>query len=605
MKIKITKPHKSILEPMEFELPDFTVLTGKNGSGKTHLFEAISDKENGLVTNNRQAISNITYIAYNQLNPIVDQQCGPNLISQRVNQIWNELNQVVQRFSRQKIAYSGIPENDPILLHISNVNYRRAILDISKRAGKVPSILTEDDISVYISGTDFSDANLFNSQFALIFKNYQIHHFDNMVYQMYEQKGIKGGKPYLSEEEFAQKFGPPPWDFVNGILKRLCLPYEVNNPMNTTRETSFIFKLRHSEKGFEINTNDLSTGEKTLMSLALAIYNTTGEGHRTGLLILDEPDAPLHPSMSNLMLQILQEDILKKQGIPVIISTHSPTTIACAPPDSLFKISAEDKIPKHCDYSDSIELLSCGIPNLRVSIESRRQVFVENQNDVFYYESLFNIVSRLHHFDTVPQFLPPHKQDGSNCDAVLNIVHSLRDMGNDLVYGLIDWDLHHTSEQQVIILGGGKRYAIENYIFEPHLVCLYLIHKNFITSAECGIADCHSYIDVIKRIETLPETINQLVNYIQGKLTFENQTPSKTVESVFISGYKIELPEEYFVTQGHALEEKYKDIWPKLKSIRPNNGGDCALKLDIIHSVINDMPQLLSVDIVGTFESFK
>jgi hypothetical protein len=87
---------------------------------------------------------------------------------------------------------------------------------------------------------------------------------------------------------------------------------------------------------------------------------------------------------------------------------------------------------------------------------------VENQNDVFYYESLFNILSRLHHFDTVPQFLPPNKQDGSNCDAVLNIVHSLRDMGNDLVYGLIDWDLHHTSEQQVIILGGGKRYAIEN-----------------------------------------------------------------------------------------------------------------------------------------------
>jgi ABC-type multidrug transport system ATPase subunit len=151
-----------------------------------------------------------------------------------------------------------------------------------------------------------------------------------MVYQMYEQKGIKGGKPYLSEEEFAQKFGTPPWDFVNSILKRLFLPYEVNNPMNTTRETSFIFKLRHSEKGFEINTNDLSTGEKTLMSLALAIYNTTGEGHRTDLLILDEPDAPLHPSMYNLMLQILQEDILKKQGIPVIIPPFSDDYRLCS-----------------------------------------------------------------------------------------------------------------------------------------------------------------------------------------------------------------------------------------------------------------------------------
>ena len=41
MKIKIVRHHKSIPSGLDFELPEFTVLTGENGSGKTHLFEAL------------------------------------------------------------------------------------------------------------------------------------------------------------------------------------------------------------------------------------------------------------------------------------------------------------------------------------------------------------------------------------------------------------------------------------------------------------------------------------------------------------------------------------------------------------------------------------
>ena len=35
MEIKIIQKHKSINPPCEFEFPEFSVLTGKNGSGKT------------------------------------------------------------------------------------------------------------------------------------------------------------------------------------------------------------------------------------------------------------------------------------------------------------------------------------------------------------------------------------------------------------------------------------------------------------------------------------------------------------------------------------------------------------------------------------------
>ena len=41
MKVSIRKNHKSIHLIQDLELPDFVVLTGKNGSGKSHLMEAM------------------------------------------------------------------------------------------------------------------------------------------------------------------------------------------------------------------------------------------------------------------------------------------------------------------------------------------------------------------------------------------------------------------------------------------------------------------------------------------------------------------------------------------------------------------------------------
>ena len=46
IKIKIKEKYKSLIARTEFELSDFCVLTGKNGSEKSHLLEAISNKSN-------------------------------------------------------------------------------------------------------------------------------------------------------------------------------------------------------------------------------------------------------------------------------------------------------------------------------------------------------------------------------------------------------------------------------------------------------------------------------------------------------------------------------------------------------------------------------
>ncbi|PTT43920.1 ATP-binding protein [Aeromonas sp. HMWF016] len=602
MKIKIRKNHKSIQSNLEFELPIFTVLTGENGSGKTHLFEAIGNADNGEVYLDGELLKSISYIPFGGLNPQVDQQCDPAQISQRVKHVWQTIAQLKQNFvgHQQGSVYSGTLENDPVFLYANQ--YKNLIKDISKKLNVLPSNLTEDLVADNISIMDLSGESLFNSQFALIFKAYHIRYLDNKLNKIYADEGILDAPPYLNEEKFNAKYGEAPWTFVNGILEKLKLPYTVNNPMNTMRDTTFIFKLVHKHSGIEIETNDLSTGEKTLMSLALAIYNSTGTRDRTGFLILDEPDAPLHPSMSKLMLEIIEEEIVRKHKIPVLLSTHSPTTIACSPANALYKISASNKVPAQCDLEDSMKILTYGIPNLRVSTEHRRQVFVEHTYDVEYYEALFDIISRHQEFTVTPQFLPPHTLNGSNCDAVLEITRKLRDMGNPHVYGLIDWDLKNSPEQQVIILGLGNRYAIENYIFEPHFLGLYLIYKKFVNPNELGLATCNSYLDVTKAIEANNDVLQTIADNVHGKIKWGN---NHMIESELLSGYKLQVRKDSFEMKGHKLEEIIKDTWPILKSVRSNNGGDSVLKKDIINTVINDFPRLLSIDISNTFTSIS
>lgn len=69
MEIQITQPHKSI-QSTTFSLPDLCILTGKNGSGKSHLMEAMTNSEKVIIIQeNGIRLSNIKYVPFNGLNP--------------------------------------------------------------------------------------------------------------------------------------------------------------------------------------------------------------------------------------------------------------------------------------------------------------------------------------------------------------------------------------------------------------------------------------------------------------------------------------------------------------------------------------------------------
>lgn len=63
------------------------------------------------------------------------------------------------------------------------------------------------------------------------------------------------------------------------------------------------------------------------MALVASIYKSSSDGAFPDILLLDELDASLHPSMIKNMIGVI-EDIFLEQGIKVILVTHSPSTIA-------------------------------------------------------------------------------------------------------------------------------------------------------------------------------------------------------------------------------------------------------------------------------------
>src|SRR5690606_19323347 len=109
------------------------------------------------------------------------------------------------------------------------------------------------------------------------------------------------------------------------------------------------------------------------------------------LIILDEPDSHLHPEMSQLLISVLKDTFVDKLGINVIMTTHSPATVAMAPEESLWIINnIPETTLKRTTKDEALNILTQNIPTLSIDYENHRQVFVESPTDLKYYQSIFS-----------------------------------------------------------------------------------------------------------------------------------------------------------------------------------------------------------------------
>lgn len=417
MKITYKSDYLSITQFNTVELPDFIVLTGINGSGKTHLLEAI---QKGHVSIEGQEEKSIIYFDYR--NFYLENEAEFNayqLISERES-AWNYFNQHLKNTINSHKNNFG-PEYDLIktfctdkdisLMDLNNKDfgdhqdiigacwqkyssYKKEIKNLFEKHQNFKDNQQAKAIYVLLKKLTYSIDDISQEEF---FKEYRPYTFKNdflplqlgkIIWDYYIKlddneyrtlRNIHKGKNYkvLSDKEFVSAYGEKPWEIMNKILSTFgSLKYEISNPetLELGREAKYKLHLIDKENGKIIDFSGLSSGEKILMALVASIYKSSSDKHFPEVLLLDEIDASLHPSMIQNLLDVIN-DIFVKNGTKVILVTHSPTTIALTPEKSVFIMQnqGENRIIKK-NKNEALSLLTEGFATLEEGIKLIDQV---------------------------------------------------------------------------------------------------------------------------------------------------------------------------------------------------------------------------------------
>ena len=109
-------------------------------------------------------------------------------------------------------------------------------------------------------------------------------------------------------------------DYINKIFKDLDIKIDFDS---RDAEGNLYFRNKNSVK---ISIDDISTGEKTLLSKVLYLYI---KEIKDSVILIDEPELSLHPRWQSQVLK-LYENFAKENNCQIIIATHSPHIIGSA-----------------------------------------------------------------------------------------------------------------------------------------------------------------------------------------------------------------------------------------------------------------------------------
>ena len=407
MKIKLGKAYMSLasIRP-SVDLPDFAVLMGRNGVGKTQLLDAIME---GSAT--MEGISKADVEKYD-MTTLAPRQVGragwdtshfaaatadayvtetgtansPVATAARIFErtraatASEEGQDGVNRFEarlQRKIArgqdYSVFRSEsgtgnfakytqqiveeviDPL---VSKDNKKRAprkpgihghagilVTLAAKLAEKLPHELTREDI---LRAWHY-DGDVIEVKLNEIFVGYLVDQF-LWTHRRIEEASEGTGYGSLMAEYEARN--PAPWEVLRRAFREIrqdtgedsLFDFEFSDPGGTRlgmanyENFTFQAELTNQETGDTYQMSTLSSGERVLMALCLMSFNQYLGRRRPKLILLDEVDAVLHPSMVRALCAVLKR-LYVEQGTRVMMTTHSPVTVAGLGEDEIFRMT--------------------------------------------------------------------------------------------------------------------------------------------------------------------------------------------------------------------------------------------------------------------------
>ena len=442
MKLTLSKPYLSIKGLVAPELPDFAVLFGPNGVGKTQLLDAIAV---GAIGVSGVGASGIEKYNIDSFRPNVPNRAswGGAIFAQRTVEAWvggggddapcerareiysrivgrfglkdggderarfdRHLEEMIRhlpdftlftkalpRIGKKPVedqalrAYAQAIEDEVMALlgtpgapqnpsDSAGFGHAPAILVsmAMKLSRRLPHELCAEDIlraAHYEGDAIWSDLNQ-------TFIRYKVEQY------AYAHNGCEQGQgPVDALLDRFRRENQPPWITLRAIIGRLrsqiddphLFHFAFTDPENDRlrfadhHQYSFETELTNLATGDTYSMGDLSSGERVLMSLCLMFLNQALGRRRPRLLLLDEVDAMLHPSMVVALVSALTS-LFVDQGTSVLMTTHSCSTAAVLADDEMFRVTrdggqvtvqAASKQDAVFELSDGVATLDAGL----------------------------------------------------------------------------------------------------------------------------------------------------------------------------------------------------------------------------------------------------
>ena len=349
IKLSYKDQHKSITKFNPIELPQFTVLTGVNGAGKTHFLQAIAQgnvvieetEDPHIVPFNYETFRLENESAFNAQQLFSERQAAWKTFNERIkNEITTWKNALEGNYAkfievanvRDKslwgLTKKDFEEED---LFKKLAWYKKQISDHFRKNNKLKDNTQAHEILVLKKKLPYSIDEIKEDDFLGLYKPFSFKNdflpfqlgkvftdyfskYDLNRYNRYRNTDYGENHHILTDKEFLKIHGEKPWDLVNKILEKFnSIYYKVNSPENLTRDDSFQIRLDHTtKKSVNPQFDELSSGERTLMALVASIYKSSSDNHFPDILLLDEIDASLHPSMIQNLLDVVNDIFLKK-----------------------------------------------------------------------------------------------------------------------------------------------------------------------------------------------------------------------------------------------------------------------------------------------------
>lgn len=561
MNVNFKGTYKSISTFQWNDIPKFVVISGANGTGKTQLLELIDSffrKSSHVknITKGKIEIENLNAVEKDVLF-LKDQWYlkSGSLISpsaygeQRKSSYEQYLNSGRNPNNRSS-------QNEPFFRELDLVidKPNRTEVEQAEFFEAFPKILK-------------FDPNGLSDEIASQFCNYRIRELEYLA---------EGG----DVKAFVTENGERPWDILNQLLNKIDSPYQFTTPVDTSLSLSYKLAVIDMKSKKVIDFNDLSSGEKVIISLLLFVLVSELYDKVPKLILLDEPDAHLHPSLTKEFLSSISDVLVDKFDCRVIMTTHSPSTVSLSPEGCLFEMQrTEPRLVQVSNKSNLIKKLTSGL--LTVT-KSTKYVLVEDYEDVDFYSNLLESISdkRLIKINTDIIFVSSSKENkpgGGGKSVVKSWTEKLNEVGlNYLFMGLVDRDFDTTTNSNDSLIYT-SRHSLENYLLDPIVVFTVLLEGSSIPINRHNLMVGKEFL--IQNLENI--VLQDISDEIISKIDISDKE-NYGISTSYIEYHndkKIEIPSWLLVQRGKDLMSLFRNKFGRKINHRDLMKAFCRLNL--------------------------